>query len=160
MRNDIKTTSQAHRTHVDAQHLATRDHVTLEASRIQENFELGRQTDALRKEQERLRSRILSTLWFPKMIARENDIQKVPENTMRWIFEKENEDAKSKNAYLDFYPPDSAQQDAARRRSNQFRQWLEANNPIFWISGKAGSGKSTLIKFLIQDQRTKDCLDK
>lgn len=160
MRNDIKTTSQAHRTHVDAQHLATRDHVTLEASRIQENFELGRQTDALRKEQEKLRSRILSTLWFPEMNARENDIQEVPEETVRRIFEKENEDAKSKNADLDFYPPDSAQQDAARRRSSQFRQWLEADDPIFWISGKAGSGKSTLMKFLVQDQRTKDCLDK
>ena len=30
----------------------------------------------------------------------------------------------------------------------QFLQWLLLPNDIFWVGGKAGSGKSTLMKFL------------
>jgi len=32
--------------------------------------------------------------------------------------------------------------------------WLEAGQGMYWISGKAGSGKSTLMKFLCRDSRT------
>ena len=38
-------------------------------------------------------------------------------------------------------------------------QWLKAHNGIYWISGKAGSGKSTLMKFLVNDERTRKALD-
>ena len=37
-------------------------------------------------------------------------------------------------------------------------QWLKARNGIYWISGKAGSGKSTLMKFLVNDERTRKAL--
>ncbi len=37
-----------------------------------------------------------------------------------------------------------------------FIQWLRCGNNIFYISGKAGSGKSTLMKFLVQRRRTRD----
>jgi hypothetical protein len=37
---------------------------------------------------------------------------------------------------------------------NKFVSWLESSNPIFWISGKPGSGKSTLMKHLVNDPRT------
>ncbi|OOQ91479.1 hypothetical protein PEBR_00838 [Penicillium brasilianum] len=39
----------------------------------------------------------------------------------------------------------------------QFRHWLQTDSretPIFWISGKPGSGKSTLMRFAMQDPRT------
>ncbi|TVY44095.1 Vegetative incompatibility protein [Lachnellula occidentalis] len=46
-----------------------------------------------------------------------------------------------------------------------FVDWLKENHngvgpfrPIFWINGKPGSGKSTLMKFAMQDQRTQDYL--
>ena len=39
-------------------------------------------------------------------------------------------------------------------------QWLEARNGIYWVSGKAGSGKSTLMKFLFNDKRTRKALRK
>src|SRR6202034_4410069 len=36
-----------------------------------------------------------------------------------------------------------------RRTSNPFLEWLISDGaPIFWISGKAASGKSTLMKYL------------
>jgi hypothetical protein len=36
----------------------------------------------------------------------------------------------------------------------KFVSWLESSDPIFWISGKPGSGKSTLMKHLVNDPRT------
>ena len=41
--------------------------------------------------------------------------------------------------------------------STEFAQWLANDKElIFWISGKPGSGKSTLVKFLSQASRKKD----
>ena len=37
-------------------------------------------------------------------------------------------------------------------------KWLQRGNGLFWIRGKAGSGKSTLMKFLVEDERTEDLL--
>jgi len=37
---------------------------------------------------------------------------------------------------------------------NKLTTWLESSDPIFWISGKPGSGKSTLMKYLVDDPRT------
>ncbi|KAK0742483.1 hypothetical protein B0T21DRAFT_131524 [Apiosordaria backusii] len=43
--------------------------------------------------------------------------------------------------------------------SGRFKRWLRSpNEPIFWISGKAGSGKSTLMKFLATHRQTKNHL--
>ncbi|KXJ85383.1 hypothetical protein Micbo1qcDRAFT_223338, partial [Microdochium bolleyi] len=37
-------------------------------------------------------------------------------------------------------------------------KWLRSGSGIFWISGKPGSGKSTLMKFLINENRTTELL--
>jgi hypothetical protein len=37
---------------------------------------------------------------------------------------------------------------------DQFSAWLRSSEPIFWISGKPGSGKSTLMKYLINHPQT------
>lgn len=39
-----------------------------------------------------------------------------------------------------------------------FVQWLRTGSGIFWISGKPGSGKSTLMKLIATDERTKSRL--
>ncbi|CAM1505302.1 Fc.00g109390.m01.CDS01 [Cosmosporella sp. VM-42] len=41
-----------------------------------------------------------------------------------------------------------------------FSKWLLSDNGIFWISGKAGSGKSTLMKFLVDNTKTRELLGK
>lgn len=45
-----------------------------------------------------------------------------------------------------------------------FSEWLHNGNdttePLYWIQGKPGSGKSTLVKFAMKDSRTLELLDK
>jgi len=41
-----------------------------------------------------------------------------------------------------------------------FTDWLRTGDNIFWISGKPGSGKSTLMKFIYNDDRTAQLLQK
>lgn len=40
-----------------------------------------------------------------------------------------------------------------------FSTWLRSNDNIFWVQGKPGSGKSTLMKFIINNGNTKALLD-
>ncbi|KAI1740912.1 hypothetical protein F4680DRAFT_418099 [Xylaria scruposa] len=76
------------------------------------------------------------------MNARENQIQPVSTETTTWIFDQRNP-----------HPE-------ARGVSFQFTEWLEAEDPVFWISGKPGSGKSSLMKFLVSDIRTNEHLSR
>lgn len=41
---------------------------------------------------------------------------------------------------------------------DDFHEWLLSESDIYWISGKAGSGKSTLVKFLATNDRTRAAL--
>ncbi|KAI0398991.1 hypothetical protein F4802DRAFT_82784 [Xylaria palmicola] len=141
LRNQIDTAAQASESHADAQHLATRNHFTLEFSKSREH-----------EEREELTARILSTLRFPQMNARENEIGPVLEGTTSWIFdEMDSDQTDSDQEYLE---PET------ERAYSRFTQWLEAEDPVFWISGKPGSGKSSLMKFLVSDMRTTDHLNK
>jgi hypothetical protein len=46
-----------------------------------------------------------------------------------------------------------------REHVDRLQQWLQSSNDIFWIYGKAGSGKSTLMKFLFEHEQTRVHLD-
>lgn len=74
--------------------------------------------------QERKREIILRNLHFGQLKDREFAIADAHARTFQWI-----------------YAVDSA---------SRFREWLEKSNGIYWVAGKAGSGKSTLMKFLTQ----------
>ncbi|KAL8832358.1 MAG: hypothetical protein Q9191_000315 [Dirinaria sp. TL-2023a] len=49
-------------------------------------------------------------------------------------------------------------EDDIKRPWNSFVKWLQGDERIYWINGKAGSGKSTLMKFLANDSRTERLL--
>lgn len=42
----------------------------------------------------------------------------------------------------------------------RLKTWLESGNDIFWVQGKAGSGKSTFMKFLFEHSQTREHLRK
>lgn len=40
----------------------------------------------------------------------------------------------------------------------EFASWLRSEGPLFWISGKPGAGKSTLMGYLVESKQTKKLL--
>jgi hypothetical protein len=42
---------------------------------------------------------------------------------------------------------------------SKFSEWLESGSGIYWIKGKAGSGKSTLMRYIVDDPRTHGYLE-
>ena len=80
--------------------------------------------------------RILQSLSFENMGLREESIPEAHSRTFRWIFE-------AKDASPEY-----------TTGRTKFIEWLESQSNIFWVSGKAGSGKSTLMKFLYQHKST------
>ncbi|KAK4943345.1 hypothetical protein LTR10_017019 [Elasticomyces elasticus] len=88
---------------------------------------------------------VLGALNFETIRLREESIAIAHERTFEWIFhERQSSDDHKDNGA----PPYEA----------GFRHFLESSNGIFWINGKPGSGKSTLMKFITNHKRTKDFL--
>ncbi|KAM0228577.1 hypothetical protein ACHAPO_010655 [Fusarium lateritium] len=80
-------------------------------------------SDSRREEAEK---KFISDLRYREMDMREATIAEAYEDTFRWIL----------------------QTDEVHRRDTKFREWLSSESQLYWITGKAGSGKSTLMKFL------------
>ncbi|OBT62583.1 hypothetical protein VE03_07372 [Pseudogymnoascus sp. 23342-1-I1] len=76
----------------------------------------------------------LETLKFTRMRDRHSNIVEAHERTFNWIFD---EDITKTN----------------------FSNWLHNRAGIYWITGKAGSGKSTLMKYLVNHDMVKESLD-
>jgi hypothetical protein len=77
--------------------------------------------------------RFLKSLHFKQIKERQFEVKTAHINTFGWIFKDE---------------------------SLKFPEWLRTPNDIFWIGGKAGSGKSTLMKFLCEHHLTETLLSK
>ncbi|KAF4446198.1 hypothetical protein F53441_10174 [Fusarium austroafricanum] len=45
------------------------------------------------------------------------------------------------------------------KHAKNFKTWLTYDQSFYWISGRPGSGKSTLVKFLLSDSRTFKALE-
>ncbi len=73
----------------------------------------------------------LNKLRYPDMEDRKGRIAQAYEKTFQWVFQD-----------------DPSQQN----RWSNFREWLESDSQLYWITGKAGSGKSTLIKYVCQEE--------
>lgn len=81
-------------------------------------------------------NRILRLLWFRTMYDRKESILPAHSKTLRWALE----------------PPRS------KFQWDDLSQWLQHDSGIYWISGKAGSGKSTLMKHLFHHPKTRQFL--
>lgn len=86
--------------------------------------------------------RLLESLFFPDLEARQERIPGAYKNTCRWVF--------------DF----SVTGQSRTQRWSDFRKWLETGNGVYWISGKPGSGKSTLMNYIVNEDATPQLLDR
>ena len=77
---------------------------------------------------ERKRKCIINSLRFPGMHARRNTIPHARHNTFSWVLDQ----------------------------PSPLRRFLASRNAIFWVTGKAGSGKSTFMKFVANHPRTRE----
>lgn len=84
---------------------------------------------------------LLKQLHFDGLEHRQEQIDAAHERTFRWVLglASNNEDSSD---------------DDDDRHFDSFVDWLKTGNDVYWINGKAGSGKSTLMKFLCQQKET------
>ncbi len=76
---------------------------------------------------------ILNSLWHPGIQEREETIPKAHADTFQWIFEDPKTTGKPWDSFVDF---------------------LQGDTPSYWITGKPGCGKSTLVKFINRNPKT------
>jgi hypothetical protein len=77
---------------------------------------------------------ILKSLSFESRAVRYSSVPDAHHRTFGWIFKE----------VCDFDD----------QSTGSLLKWLQEGNGIFWVSGKPGSGKSTLIKFVIDHPQT------
>ena len=75
---------------------------------------------------------VIASLDFPHRIQRHEDIPEAHSDTFAWIFGRSEPSG-----------------------STKFVDWLERGEDVFWISGRPGSGKSTLMKFIDDSPSTR-----
>jgi hypothetical protein len=76
-----------------------------------------------------LGKQILDSLYYAGMEDREGRITKTYGSTFQWIFKDSPDD---------------------ERKWTNFKDWLQSDSQLYWITGKPGSGKSTLMKFICE----------
>ena len=129
--------------------------------------------------------KILSSLLFSAIEDRRSNISMPESRTFGWIFgEDEENNSDDKNLGSDSEVEEDSdtgyaneidnvenrrsfedQENAMAERihcakaSELFQTWLRVGKGLFYISGKAGSGKSTLMKFIVDHRKTKELLD-
>ena len=80
---------------------------------------------------------ILQQLQYPYMTNRYDQLVEAHPNTFDWIF---------------------CNSDEWQFPWNDFSKWLKEGQGIYWINGKPASGKSTLMKHIYDDEKTKEYL--
>ena len=91
-----------------------------------------------------LQHRVLKSLAYETMYDRESAVEDASPETFEWFLKDDHlKDAEEK---LDVYKQEA---------KDRFLEWLTSGSGVFHISGKLGSGKSTLMKFLSTNDLTK-----
>ncbi|KAI4263815.1 MAG: hypothetical protein L6R42_001051 [Xanthoria sp. 1 TBL-2021] len=135
----LRSEIDKHITASEAQHVVTREKINAHVTRTMQDLSFS-QREQLSEQTKRQHSmqqydQIRNSLWFNEIHTRMNDIEESHADTFQWIFQDD-------KTYL----------------WDSFSGWLKEGSQVYWISGKAGSGKSTLMRFLVEDSRTGELL--
>lgn len=84
---------------------------------------------------------LLKSLWYQGMQDRQQTVSSAYSKTLNWIF-------------------DGSVPESYKVPKPGFIEWLEHEDGIFWVHGKPGSGKSTLMKFFANHPKTKRHLER
>lgn len=78
----------------------------------------------------RVQNQFIDMFWYDSMFDREAGVAEAHPDTLKWIF---------KDPCGEIHTWDN------------FREWLESEDQLYWITGKMGSGKSTLMKYISEE---------
>ena len=111
-------------------------------------------TEFSRARDEAARARLLAGLKYAGLNERRNMISTHHEDTYKWAFRDSRR----------FILGDSSHESSDERGPevtawDSLTDWLRSNDELYWVSGKAGAGKSTFMAFLSRDSRTRELLD-
>jgi hypothetical protein len=98
------------------------------------------------------KARILASLKFGDMDQRQETIAIAYQRTFNWIF-----DMPSLNTAQSNRPVGTRIPNISQPRQN-FSHWLEHQHDIYWVTGKPGCGKSTLMKYIFSHRQTANLL--
>jgi hypothetical protein len=106
---------------------------------------------------------ILQNIFFSSMDIREETIANAEDGTFEWIFEnsvaEENDSDELSGIQRTNEGLGEVQQDRRSQARTLLLNWLRSGTGVFHISGKAGAGKSTLMKFICGHGRTETELE-
>lgn len=162
--------------------VSLKSHVTASTSDVGSSLSAQMSTLDVQSSKERARERFLGSLKFPGMNARKNQIAQNYPNTCFWFLGLDVEDddssddssvESSSDGFDVGYGTDSSQygddtdssaessQDGSAEPTwDSFVDWLESDSKLYWVSGKPGSGKSILMKFLTSRPETRHALQR
>ncbi|KAK8055212.1 hypothetical protein PG993_000439 [Apiospora rasikravindrae] len=118
---------------------------------VKERLEQTDQTGAAFREEVQemeFHKKFMQSLFFPEMARRETEIKDAAPGTLHWIY---GQDLVAKS-------DEEHSMKCNRATFEGFVDWLRYDDCEYWISGKLGSGKSTLMSYIIDDQNTKKFL--
>lgn len=157
---------------VKTEHLHTRKMKALESQTVQAAVASELQGSHTKATNEQQHQRLIASFKFQEMNERYHQIHQADDATFQRIFRSyiktageqlENEDAfeevtddGSNATESNIFSEDTAEIDHIW---NSFVEWLQSDNKSYWIQGKPGSGKSTLVKFLVEHRATESLLD-
>lgn len=114
--------------------LRSRNLDDLQSSTLVNTSALTNAADHMANELLNIEKEILNSLKFTVMLDREEEISAAERATFDWIFEE---------------------QDEEDLRWSNFSEWLLRGESVYWLTGKAGSGKSTLMKYIFCHRQTR-----
>lgn len=147
---------------------ADRRHRMAEAAAEKRSAETQRRIEEANEQ--RLIDKALNSLFYPEIDERYSNIKDAAPGTFGWIFD-DHESTSSTDSDLE---SSSQSSETSSRDSNSdsdsgydhrgpeldnFGDWLRHQTSVYWINGKLGSGKSTLMAFIVNNSRTRTELE-
>lgn len=123
---------------ISQENITTRSTITQEHRDTRDCVTSNFQDMQLKLNNEQHRTKFLASLYYPEMQERQEKISEAHQQTFEWIFDRTGKGIRPWDDFVD---------------------WLEKGDGIYWIQGKAGAGRSTLMNYITTDSRTTDSLN-